>query len=182
MRVISGKAKGRRLIGPRSLKIRPALDKIKEAVFNILFDVKDQRVLDIFAGTGSIGIEALSRGASFAVFIDDNQSAVQIIKKNLELCGFEKESTRIFKAKVEPALKRLGKKGETFDIIFVDPPYLKDLVNPTLKILAKSNLLNPDSVIVVEHHPKEQIVPPPGLKLADERKYGQTLISFLKPD
>lgn len=181
MRVISGEAKGRRLFGPRSVKIRPALDKVKEAIFNILFDVKSLRILDIFAGTGSIGIEAISRGASVAVFIDDNPAAVETIKKNLTLCGFKKDRTQIIKAKMQTALKRLLKKGDSFDIIFVDPPYLKNLVNPTLKILANSNLLNPGTVIVIEHHPKEPVAAPEGLKLFDERKYGQTLISFLKP-
>lgn len=180
MRVISGKAKGRKLIGPRSKSIRPALDKIKEAIFNILFDVCDLDVLDIFAGTGSVGIEALSRGCRHATFIDESLPAVEIIRKNLDLCGFEKLAT-VIKSPAAPAIKRLSKKGAVFDLIFVDPPYLKNLVNPTLALLSKSKLLKPVSIIVVEHHPKEPISLQDGLEVFDSRKYGQTLVSFLKP-
>jgi 16S rRNA (guanine966-N2)-methyltransferase len=179
MRVISGRAKGRKLAGPRSKSIRPALDKVKEAVFNILFDVSGLDVLDIFAGTGSVGIEALSRGCRRATFIDNSISAVGLIRKNLLLCGFKNLAT-VIKSSASQAIKRLSKKGLVFDLIFVDPPYLQNLVNPTLELLSKSKLLKPGSIIIVEHHPKEPILPPDGLVVFDSRKYGQTLVSFLK--
>ncbi|MBU4485063.1 16S rRNA (guanine(966)-N(2))-methyltransferase RsmD [bacterium] len=179
MRVIAGKAKGRRLCGPKSDATRPALDSVKEAIFNILFDVEGTRVLDIFAGTGSIGIEALSRGAKSAVFIENSSEAVKIIKKNLDLCSFSELSSILCK-KAEVAIKILSKSSQSFDLIFVDPPYNKDLVNETLSQLSKSTLLNNEAIIVVEHHPNEPIDAIDGLNLYDQRKYGQTLISFLK--
>jgi len=179
MRVITGLAKGRRLLTPKSSKIRPALDQVKEAIFNILFDVTGLRVLDLFAGTGSMGIEALSRGAAFAIFIDDYVQAIELIKKNLERCGLS-DRANVFKSRVGPAIRRLERKGRSFDIIFVDPPYLKNLVNPTLEKLTTSALVSPSSIIIVEHHPKEPIKPIDGLALTDTRHYGQTDVSFLR--
>ena len=179
MRVITGRAKGRRLAAPKSKRIRPALDQVKEAVFNILFDVTDFSVLDLFAGTGSMGIEALSRGAKNAVFVDDFISAVILIRKNLERCGFENQAS-VIKSPVKPAIKRLSRQGKTFDLIFVDPPYLKNYVNPTLAALANSEIVTPSSIIIVEHHPKEPITAPENIVVSDSRRYGQTLVSFLK--
>ena len=179
MRVITGEAKGRRLFSPKSTRIRPALDQVKEAVFNILFDVTDLRVLDLFAGTGSMGIEALSRGAKHATFVDDFASAITIIRKNLKLCGFEGRAD-VFHAKAMTAIKRLSKQGKSFGLIFVDPPYLKNFVVPTLLALSQSDIILSSSIIIVEHHPKEPIGPIEKLKVVDSRRYGQTLITFLK--
>lgn len=180
MRIISGTAKGRRLFSPKSDKIRPALDKVKEAIFNILFDVSGLSVLDLFAGTGSVGIEALSRGAKEATFVDNYKEAIELIKRNIALCGFEKEATVIM-APVREALKKKLKGKGPFDLIFIDPPYEKNLVNPTLEELAKTPLYNNESTIIIEHHPKEPILPGDNFMVTDERHYGQTNISFLKP-
>ncbi len=179
MRVITGSARGRRLAAPKSKRIRPALDQVKEAVFNILFDVRGLRVLDLFAGTGSMGIEALSRGAVHATFVDDFASAIHLIRKNVELCGFGKRAT-IIRSSVDAALRKLSRASVPFDIVFVDPPYLKNLVNPSLHALAKSSILAPNCRIIVEHHPKEPIAGIEGLKISDERRYGQTSITFLE--
>lgn len=179
MRVIAGTAKGHKLKAPKSDRVRPALDKIKGAIFNILYNVDGMRVLDLFAGTGSVGIEALSRGASHAVFIEEWEGALKYIQENLTHCKLEGHAD-VFRAKVDDAINKLNKKNESFDLIFVDPPYLKNFVNPTLKLLSKSNLLRPDTQIIVEHHPKEPIEEIEGLTLTQTRKYGQTLISFLK--
>lgn len=179
MRVITGEAKGRRLLSPKSSKIRPALDKVKGSIFNILFDVSGMTVLDLFAGTGSMGIEALSRGAKHAVFVDDLDAAILLIKKNLKLCGFEKRAD-VYRSDVITAIKRLSKQGRSFDIIFVDPPYLKNLVNSALKALSLGKLTSPSSIIIVEHHPKEPVGDIEGLTVSDSRKYGQTIITFLK--
>ncbi|MFH1873566.1 MAG: 16S rRNA (guanine(966)-N(2))-methyltransferase RsmD [Pseudomonadota bacterium] len=179
MRVITGKAKGRKLVAPKSQLVRPALDKIKEAIFSILFDITDLNVLDVFAGSGSIGIEALSRGAAHVTFIDIYQPAIDTIRKNLEICGFSKQAT-ILRSPAINALLRLNKKNLHYDLIFVDPPYLKDLVNPTLSIISESNLLKDHAKIVVEHHPKEPILEQPNLSLVETRLYGQTCISFLE--
>ena len=174
MRVITGSARGRKLFGPKSDLIRPAIDKVKQAVFNILGDVSGLRVLDLFAGTGSMGIEALSRDADHCTFVDQLPEAIQLIRKNLEMCQFLDQS-KIIKAGVqnfEPL--------QTYNLIFVDPPYDKDLVNPTLQRLANQKLLAAEGTIVVEHSPREVIHALPDLQVYDERKYGQTLISFLK--
>ena len=178
MRVISGTAKGRRLFAPKSHSIRPALDKVKGAIFNILFDVEGLTVCDIFAGTGAVGIEALSRGASFCTFVDSGREATGIIQKNIELCKFE-GVTKIFPTRADVAIEYLQKHAQKFDLIFVDPPYQKDLVNPTLEQISAAGLLADGGKIIVEHSPKEPISEISGLALTDTRKYGQTFISFL---
>lgn len=180
MRVIAGSAKGRTLVGPKSHAIRPALDKVKGAIFNILFDVTDLTVLDVFAGTGSIGIEALSRGAKFAVFLDASPEAIGVIQKNLELCRFS-ETAKILRSKLPEDLRTVVKRCgiEAFDLIFVDPPYDKDLVNPALRKIAELGLLAEGGKIIVEHSPRETIAEIDGLAVKDRREYGQTIISFL---
>lgn len=178
MRVIAGLAKGRTLISPKKDSIRPVLDQVKEAVFNILYYIEGLSVLDLFAGTGAVGIEALSRGAAHAVFVDHDEEAVKLIRKNLERCGFERQG-KVLPMTVGKAINILSKKGEAFDLIFVDPPYLRHFVVKTLRKLAKSPLCGSQTQIIVEHHPKETIPEMEGLILTDQRKYGQTLVSFL---
>ena len=180
MRVIAGSAKGRRLSTPASKRVRPALDQVKEAIFNILFDVTGARVLDLFAGCGSIGIEALSRGASLAVFVEELGPAVACIRKNLERCGFA-DRARVMKSTVAQAIPRLRRQGEAFDLVFVDPPYLKNLVHPTLKKVSSAGILSNNGLIIVEHHPKEETGEVEGLLLTDTRKYGQIRITFFRP-
>ena len=179
MRVIAGTCKGRRLVAPKGTRTRPALDRIKESIFSILFDVSGQKVLDLFAGSGSVGIEALSRGAIHATFVENDSAALRALTSNIISCGFEKLST-IMKQDVSRALDKLAKHNSSYDLIFVDPPYSKNLVNKTLAKLGASNLTHKGTRIVVEHHPKEPIEEIAGLVLTDTRKYGQTLISFLE--
>ena len=179
MRVISGRCKGRTLIGPRSDQIRPALDKVKQALFNILEPIAGTRVLDLFAGTGSIGIEALSRDAVEAIFVDGGEEALKIIRKNLELCSFQ-ETGKIIRARLPQDLPKLKKRLGTYDLIFVDPPYDKNLVNSTLRALAPIKLLADNGIVIVEHSPREPIAKDCGWNIFDQRKYGQTWISFLK--
>lgn len=179
MRVISGTAKGRRLQTPKSNEIRPVLDKVKGAIFNILFDVTGWRVLDLFAGTGAMGIEALSRGADFCVFVDDSREGCRLIAANLERCQFQDRGKIVLK-EARQAIQLLGKRAEKFDLIFVDPPYEKSYVKKTLRQLVENFLLHEKTIIIIEHHPKELIPEIGGLTLTDQRKYGQTLVSFLK--
>lgn len=179
MRVIAGTAKGHRLVAPASPRVRPALDKVKAAIFNILFDVAGARVLDLFAGSGSIGIEALSRGAREAVFVEAWERAATSIRKNLDHCNLGHRA-RIITSDVRTAIAHLSKGANPFDLIFVDPPYLEGLVNPTLARLAASPLVAETTLLIVEHHPKEPIDDIAGLTLTDERKYGQTRVSFLR--
>lgn len=187
MRVIAGTAKGRRLSSPKSEEIRPVLDQVKEAIFNILFDVSERRVLDLFAGTGAMGIEALSRGARHCCFVDNSKEARQLILKNLEHCQMTAQGT-VLGLGVDKAIERLEAEGQTFDLIFVDPPYEKGYVRKTLRRLGKSAIIASGGILIVEHHPKEPldrlgarpIGEVEGLGLTDQRKYGQTVISFLK--
>jgi 16S rRNA (guanine(966)-N(2))-methyltransferase RsmD len=178
MRVISGSAKGHKLYAPRSARVRPALDQVKEAIFNILFDVSDATVLDLFAGSGSVGIEALSRGAASCVFVEEWDQAIASIERNLSHCKLE-DKARIIKSRVDKAIGRLEREESSFDLIFVDPPYEKGLVMKTLEALGGSRMAK-SALIVVEHHPKEPIEDIPTLALTDSRKYGQTCVSFLK--
>lgn len=178
MRIIAGTRKSLRLATPKGKGIRPALDKVKEAIFNILWSVDGLRVLDCFAGTGNLGLEALSRGAAHATFIDSGREAIQLIQKNIAICKFEDQTTLLPYA-AHVAIAKLAKQGAQFDLIFVDPPYSKDLVNPSIQQIVDANLLAPDGQIICEHFPKEILTPPAGYILADERNYGQTVISFI---
>jgi len=180
LRIIAGAFKGRRLKSPSGLRIRPALDKVKEAVFDILYDVEGYIVLDLFAGTGSMGLEALSRGAQFAVFVDNWRESIRLIRENIARTGTE-ERTRILGVDVRKGIEILSKEGAQFDLIFVDPPYLKGLVLPTVSYLFEKGLMRADGVIIAEHHPKELISPlPDGLSVSDSRSYGQTRVTFFK--
>ncbi len=181
MRVIAGRCKGRRLSGPKGASVRPTSDKVREAVFDILpRPFPYSRVLDLFAGTGAMGIEALSRGAAEAVFVDSNASAVRVIKANLEACGLL-DTSRVYRRDARDALRTLEKKGERFDAIFIDPPYDTSLVAGTLEEIDNLGLLNPGGVVVAESSKRAPVAPSlASMELADERKYGDTLVYFYR--
>ena len=146
MRVISGMARGRKLRQLSDIDIRPTSDMIKESVFNIIqFDIEGRRVLDLFAGTGQLGIEALSRGARSAVFVDSSPAAVKLIKENIELCGFSGIST-VYRRDVFSYLEH----GEAFDLIFIDPPYDSALTAGTLEKIIEFDKLNTNGIIICE--------------------------------
>ncbi len=179
MRVISGKCKGRRLKGEADKRVRPTSDKVKAAIFNILpDDFSTSAVLDLFAGTGGLGIEALSRGAQLAVFVDSSRQAFNTIKDNLKLCRMMDQG-QVLTKKVSPALKLIAEKGSLFDLVFMDPPYEKSLAGPALELLGRLSLLGPDAIVVVEHSDKEPLQDAYGeLVLKDKRNYGSTWVSF----
>jgi len=146
LRVISGIARGRRLIEPSGPKIRQTSDKVKESVFNIVqFDIEGRRVLDLFAGTGQIGIEALSRGAKSAVFVDSNPDAVKLVWQNLKLCGLA-ESASVY---TRDALKFI-ENDEQFDLIYIDPPYDTTLARNALGIIIRFDKLKSNGIILCE--------------------------------
>jgi len=146
MRVISGSARGRRLKEPAGFKIRATSDKVKESVFNIVqFDVEGRRVLDLFAGSGQYGIEALSRGARSAVFVDTASDAVKLVKENLNICGFSDMST----VYARDALKFLDG-DEKFDLIFIDPPYDTSLAVRAVDKIVEFDKLNINGIIIIE--------------------------------
>lgn len=180
MRVVGGRCKGRGLASFKGLSIRPTSDKVREAVFNILpRDFPFERVLDLFAGTGALGIEALSRGASYALFNESDGAALSVIRKNLEACGLLDDS-RISRRQAASVLGELGRTGERFDLIFIDPPYGKGLVEDALRAIDRLGLLALGGVIVAEtsrQAPLTEIFKT--IEVIDERKYGDTLVYFL---
>lgn len=182
MRVIGGTARGRRLLAPRGLDTRPTSDKVKEALFSILGGMLGPldgcSVLDIFAGAGSLGIEAMSRGADSAVFIDAGREAAAAIAKNLETTGFADRS-RVFAQDFHAALARLEREGRTFRLVFLDPPYRKGLLEKCLTRLGASTLLEEDSVVVAELSSRDELEPAFGALLqCDRRVYGDTALTF----
>lgn len=181
MRVISGRLKGRKLTSIKGYGIRPTSDKLKESIFDILGNDFDGRVvLDLFAGTGSLGIEALSRGALTVVFVDTHPYSIAVIKKNLVELGLL-NCAKIFKRNPLRGLKFLKKISPNFDFIFLDPPYGKRFVDSTLKNIAQSGIIMPTTLVVAEHSVREVVTPRVGnLLLRDQRKYGKTLISFFQ--
>ncbi|MDG2830172.1 16S rRNA (guanine(966)-N(2))-methyltransferase RsmD, partial [Vibrio parahaemolyticus] len=174
MRVISGKKKGKKLLGPKTLNIRPTEDRIKESMFNIISPIKeDAFVLDLFAGTGSIGIEFISRGAKTAVFVDNSIDSVQIINKNLALTNFT-ENSLVLKMDVLKALHYVSDKNFIFDYIFMDPPYEKvELYDITLDKISALNLVKKNGILIAEHDSKLSLrTEYNNLSIYDIRKYG----------
>ena len=172
MRVITGSARGRRLKTPETYDIRPTTDNVKESVFNIIqFDVEGRRVLDLFAGTGQLGIEALSRGAAEAVFIDKDREAVKIVKENLKACGLRAA------VRQEDALSAL-RREEKFDLIFVDPPYDAGLYGPVLESIKTVDKLTDGGIIICEARstePLPDLAAPYGKR--KEYRYGKVKIA-----
>jgi len=183
MRVIGGERKGRRLLVPKGQAVRPTAARVKESLFNILpRDFSGMKVLDLFAGTGSLSIEALSRGAAKAVLVDASARSATTSRENLRRLGLA-EKTEVWIAPAPRALKSLAKRGEIFDMIFLDPPYDQGLVEPSLKLLGRGMLLGDTGTIVAEHSTREAVSPRYGsLVLNDQRRYGDTLLSFFKRD
>ncbi|MDO8520232.1 MAG: 16S rRNA (guanine(966)-N(2))-methyltransferase RsmD [Deltaproteobacteria bacterium] len=179
MRIISGLAKGRRLATPKSPLIRPVSDKVKEAIFNILGPIDGETVLDLFAGTGSVGLEAASRGAAKVVLVDGGEEGIRLIRKNIAVCGFEETAVAV-KGILPRVLEIVARKNPPFNLVFVDPPYDKGLIDPTLQALVSHKLIDAQSRVIIEHSPRE-IPSPTGLGLTDSRKYGQTIVSFYHP-
>jgi 16S rRNA (guanine966-N2)-methyltransferase len=179
VRVIGGEFKGRILRTPQGGKIRPTSDRVREAIFDILGPVwASQRVLDVFAGTGALGIEALSRGAQEAVFVEQGKGALAVLKGNLKALGL-KTRAWVLPLTAKRGIAILGEKGMAFDLIFMDPPYGKLLVGKALEEIVQGKILLPAGVIVAEHSSREEILPPLGLEISQQRRYGDTAVSFL---
>lgn len=180
MRVIAGQAKGCRLASVPGQTTRPITDRVKEALFNILADeVVEARVLDLFAGTGSVGIEALSRGAAEVWFVERERRALQTIRKNLQATRLT-DRARIVPRDVFKFLR--GTTGAApFDIVYVAPPQYRELWAKTLLQLDGADVLSPTGVAVIQIHPKEHTeLPLKHLALVDKRKYGSTLLCFYR--
>jgi 16S rRNA (guanine966-N2)-methyltransferase len=182
MRVVGGDFRGRALAAPRSSAIRPTSDRTREAVFNVIAHrypekLDGGRVLDLFAGTGALGIEALSRGASACVFIEEGAEGRGLIRDNVEAFGLQGR-TRIFRRDAT-ALGTLGTLA-AFDLVFADPPYGKGLAEPALRAAHVGGWLAPGALLVVEEAAAAPFNPGAPFRVADERHYGETVIRFVE--
>jgi len=178
MRIIGGQAKGRRIAKPQGCEIRPTSDRVKEALFNLLQRMDGCRFLDLFAGTGNIGLEALSRGASQVIFVEQDPRCIEAIRRNARHCGFT-DGYECLAQTVDDALRRLSRRGDVFDVIFMDPPYDRGLVQEVLTGIERHALLTEEGIVVVQHSARESVgCDAEMLILEDERRYGDTLLSF----
>lgn len=183
MRVISGTARGRKLKTIDGSAVRPTADRVKEAMFNILAPrLKGAGVLDLFAGSGALGIEAISRGAQSAVFVDNNTRALAVLRRNLENCHIT-DSATVIQWNIRKNLKCLNAYPQAFDLVFMDPPYHLNLVSKTLAHLLPGECLAQGAAIVAEHEPGIQfdLVDSP-LVQTDARRYGGNQLSFFQLD
>ena len=183
MRVISGTARGKKLNSLDGLETRPTLDRVKEAVFNIIqFNIREASVLDLFSGSGALAIEALSRGAKKAILCDVSNKAVNVIKENLETTRLI-DKAKIINKDYKEALKKISKESEKFDIIFLDPPYKTDCVIKSIDYIVQYNLLAEDGIIIVETDDKNkinEIENNKDLEVYDTRKYGRVYAVFIR--
>lgn len=180
MRIITGSAKGRRLKMPGGGKTRPAMDKVKGSTFNIIANlVEDARFLDLFAGSGNLGIEALSRGGSYAAFVDASRECTRTIRENLELTALA-ERGEVF---TMDCLKFLQTSTlQPFDVVFIDPPYLKGLLEPLLQYIPACRLFTTDTLFIIERQKRDLIgiAAMPQYRLLDERVFGDTVLTFFR--
>ena len=180
MRVIAGKARGVQLKTPEGMQTRPTADRVKEAMFSILqFDLPGTRVLDLFGGTGQLGIEAMSRGAKSAVFVDAGEKACALIKENLKRCKMENDA-KVVRSDYMQYLERCR---ETFDIVLLDPPYAEVFLENALKKLSEIDILESGGIIVAERPVgKSLLCDFSGFSRSKDYKYGQTLLTLYRKD
>lgn len=182
MRIIGGQHRGRKIKQPGAKTARPTKDRIREAVFNIIAkETAGSDVLDMFACSGSYGLEALSRGAKSAVFIEKDPYCSRIIKENIQLLGLEKR-TRVITNDAEKAIQLLSEEEGTFDLIFSDPPYNTDMGKKTLIMINHYDILKPTGLLIIEHHKDEGIPKVEGnISICKQKTYGDISISvFLR--
>ena len=178
MRVISGKAKGIQLKAPQGLATRPTADRVKEALFSIIqFDLPGARVLDLFGGSGQLGIEAISRGARYSVFVDERDEPCNVIKENLKRTGFSNFAT-VYRSDYMSYLKKCR---DSFDIILLDPPYAEDFLENSLKMISEIDILQSGGIIVAERPVDKQLtIELVGFERSRDYKYGKTLLTLFR--
>ncbi|AEE96196.1 16S rRNA (guanine(966)-N(2))-methyltransferase RsmD [Mahella australiensis] len=181
MRITGGMAKGHKLSGPKSAGVRPTADIVKEALFNILAPYIDETVfLDLFAGTGSVGLEAMSRGAREVYFVDNKRQCVQLIKSNVSLLRMS-DKAKIILADAIAAVDLLSRKQVRFDIIFMDPPYEMGYISKVLKAIVSADILNRSGILVVQRSKREALgLADVGWSTYKERAYGDTILDFIR--
>lgn len=175
MRIIAGKFKKAELTSIKGSRIRPTTDYVKETVFNIISNIKNSQVLDLFAGSGSLGLEALSRGATFVTFVDFSEKAISAMIKNFDKLNC-RQDCRIYRKRVASFLNKFEKK---FDLIFLDPPYNRNLVNPTIRNILNNNILIENGQMIVEHSPQEKINEEKRLRIETRKLSQNTSVSLI---
>ncbi len=184
MRVISGKARGKKLVSLEGINTRPTLDRVKEALFNIIqFDIPGKKVLDLFAGSGALGIEAISRGAETATFCDNSIDAIQVIKTNIENTKCTDKSVVLQKDYLL-ALNYLAKSKQKFDLIFLDPPYRTDFSDKAIEKILELDLLSKEGIIILETDDanKEETIKKEDIQIFDKRIYGRVILIFIRKE
>ncbi|WP_457569222.1 16S rRNA (guanine(966)-N(2))-methyltransferase RsmD [Desulfurobacterium sp.] len=184
MRIIGGKYKGRRLYSLPKRKdtklLRPTTDRVKESVFSILDEyLEGTKFLDLFAGTGNVGIEALSRGAKEVVFVESDRRFCDLIKKNLKSLGVSPDRYRIICDDYVKALKKLGNSGAKFDFIYADPPYEKGYYTKIVNLVKNLDLLDENGLLMLEEPKKNPFLPEDNRWIVERRHYGTTTLTFL---
>ncbi|MGB6369942.1 MAG: 16S rRNA (guanine(966)-N(2))-methyltransferase RsmD [Atribacterota bacterium] len=179
MRIVAGKNKGNILKSPKDLSVRPTSEKVREALFDILgTSIKETCFLDLFAGTGAVGIEALSRGAKKVIFIEKELKCIKIIKENLEKTG-NSQNAVVYKIDFLLGLKLLVKKNYLLDYVFLDPPYNRELVHTSLLEISKLPILRHSGLVIAQHCKKEKVMENlNNLKLFNQIRYGECYLSF----
>lgn len=182
MRIISGTARGTKLFTLEGLDTRPTLDRVKEPLFNIInFDLEDAVVLDLFAGSGALGLEAISRGAKKVFLCEKNRNAANIVEKNIEKTNFQDQAILI-RNDFEKAISFIEQLNEKIDVVFIDPPYKTDLIKKSLEKILDSDILNDDFIIIAETDEPERILKDINIlniNVFDTRKYGRVSLIFL---
>jgi len=185
VRVTGGTLRGRALVEPPDNRVRPTSDKVRQAIFNILahnafgFDLEGAKVIDLFAGTGALGIEALSRGARFALFVDDSAESRALIRRNVEALNLT-GVTKIWRRDARDLGPMAAGAGGPFDLAFLDAPYRKDLTAPSMKSLRDGGWLTVDAIVVAETAEDETLAAP-GFRPLDSRSYGETAVHIFTP-
>jgi 16S rRNA (guanine966-N2)-methyltransferase len=182
MRIIGGEFRSRLIEIPKGVEIRPTQDKVRQAIFNVLGnDLTGLNVLELFAGSGAFGIEAISRGARYVTFVDNNSICIKTIRKNLESLGVEDGKFELIWANALSILSRLEKEGNAYDLIFLDPPYYKNIARKCLSNIDAYDILSPHSLTVIEHFKKDNLaLDLSNLVLEKEKQYGDTVISIFR--
>ena len=179
MRVIAGEHKGRKLKSPPSMQVRPTSDRLRETLFNVIAPrISGARFLDLCAGSGAVGIEALSRGASFVTFVDRSRKMCGLVEANLDLCRIPEDQTEVVNTTAEDFLKQSNRSDVAWDIIFFDPPYAHEYVD-VLKVIAEHDRLTKDGILIAEHHHKNELPQNVGaLKQTRVLKQGDSALTF----
>lgn len=180
MRVIAGSLRSRRLrVPPKG--VRPTSDRVREAMFSALGDLSDARVLDLFAGSGALGVEALSRGASSCVFVERSRPSLAVLESNLRELELD-DASEVVPVDALRALSQLARRGLSFDLVLLDPPYDTPLITPALEGLRDLGMVSSDGMVVVERAKRHSLGPTEGWRQEREREYGQTVVHYLRSD